>query len=379
MNTVRMDGMSGLPLVPLTAARNPGRLLHQTKLPGQEDKKDDPKVSWVRAGYTKTGSAAEKGDCWQSCIACGEARSTKNVTRLKDHLLVCQPYLLSETAATVPDTHLQLRIERAKQAPPSGMSQSTLTVRSSNKRKLMRAYADELPRSEARQLRMLFAEMVYATNVPHSWVEHAAVQKFFTAIRPAFKLPTRHELSTPLLLGVYAVIATKVKLELKKHLWLTITSDGWARERGSMHVTNYQAAVPGASYFIDFDIATTEQVTGKSSQLRTACQAKAVVDIACLFKQLPPVLHYPSATASFCVLAAQRVADKTMEVVEKHGFEQKAAAYVTDTCAVMKAAWVILERKMPLLMCFGCQAHVWSLFMKDICDLSEVSCTPPNA
>ena len=66
----------------------------------------------------------------------------------------------------------------------------------------------------------------------------------------------------------------------------------------------------------------------------------------------------------FVVLAAQYVADKTMAVVEKHGFEEKAAAYVTDTCAVMKAAWVILGVLMPLLMCFGCQAHVWSLFLK---------------
>ena len=182
---------------------------------------------------------------------------------------MCQKYLLSEAAAAVSDTHLQMRIERAKQAPPSGMSQSTLTVQKScTKRSRMRAFADELTQTETRQLRTLFAEMIYTTNIPHSWVEHAAVQKFFKELRPAFKLPTRHELSTPLLLGVYAAIATKVKLELKKHQWLTITSDGWSREQGSQHITNYQAAVPGASYFIDFDIATTEQVTGESSELR---------------------------------------------------------------------------------------------------------------
>jgi hypothetical protein len=92
------------------------------------------------------------------------------------------------------------------------MSQSTLTVgKSSAKRKLMRAVADEMTSVEARQLKTLFAEMVFTTNLPHSWVEHAAVQKFFKALRPAFQLPTRHELSTPLLLGVYAVIATKVQ------------------------------------------------------------------------------------------------------------------------------------------------------------------------
>ena len=183
--------------------------------------------------------------------------------------MVCQKYLMSEAAAAVSDATLQLRIERAKQAPPSGMCQSTLTVqKSSTKRTHMRAFADEITKVEDRQLRTLFAEMAFTTSIPHSWVEHPAVRKFFKALRPAFQLPTRRELSTPLLLGVYAAIATKVNLELKKHQFLTITSDGWSREKGSQHITNYQAAVPGASYFIDFDIATTEQVTGQSSELR---------------------------------------------------------------------------------------------------------------
>ena len=102
----------------------------------------------------------------------------------------------------------------------------------------MRAFADELTQTETRQLKTLFAEMISTTNIPHNWVEHAAVQKFFKALRLAFKLPTRHELSTPLLLGVYVAIATKVKLELKKHQWLTSTSDGWSREKGSQHITN---------------------------------------------------------------------------------------------------------------------------------------------
>ena len=140
---------------------------------------------------------------------------------------------------------LQQRIAQAKAAPPSGMSQSTLTVeKSSVMRKLMRTFADELTQVEARQLRTSFAEMVFATNLPHSWVQHVAVQKFFKALRPAFQLPTRHELSTPLLLGVYAAIAKKVQSELKKHVWLTVTSDGWSRQQGSEG--HAALALPGA-------------------------------------------------------------------------------------------------------------------------------------
>ena len=68
--------------------------------------------------------------------------------------------------------------------------------------------------------------------------------------------------------------------------------------------------------------------------------------------------------------------DKTLDVLRKHNLDKKTAAYVTDTCSVMKAAWKLLMAELPLLMCFGCQAHVWSLFLKDICDLPDVSSAP---
>ena len=189
---------------------------------------------------------------------------------------MCMPYLLSDRAAVVRDDQLQQRVARAK-AAPSSMGQSTLTSsKSSTKRKLMRAFADELTQTEAKKLKVMFAEMVVATNMPHSWVEHAAVQKFFKALRPAFQVPSRHELSTPLLLGIYAAIAAKVNAELSKHRWLTITADGWSREQGSLHITNYHAAIPGASYFMDITTASTEQVTGESSP----CQTEVVFAMA---------------------------------------------------------------------------------------------------
>ena len=67
------------------------------------------------------------------------------------------------------------------------------------------------------------------------------------------------------------------------------------------------------------------------------------------------------------------MADKTIEVLQKHSLESRTAAFVKDTCAVMKAAWQLLMTEHPLLICFDCQAHVWSLFLKDICSLPVVS------
>lgn len=273
--------------LPLITARNPGHLLQQTKLPGQENKEDSKKESWVRAAYAKTGSAAEKHDSWHSCTSCGEARSTRNVTRLKEHLMVCMPILLSLAAKSVPDAKLQQRIARAEAAPPTRMSESTLTMdKASTKRKLMRAFADELTQTETKQLRMLFAEMVVATNLPHSWTQHAAVHKLFKALRPAFVLPSKYDLSTPLLLGVYASIATKVNSELRKYTRLTATSDGWSRTQGTQHITNYQAAVPGASYFLDVTAASTEQVNGEALEELLAKMSVAIV--SAFSNLLPP-------------------------------------------------------------------------------------------
>ena len=188
-----MDGRSGLPRF---APGNPDHLLHKIKLPYLEAKSDNKKVSWVRAAYQKTDSAAEKQDSWQSRarIACGEVRSTSNIARMKVLLLVCMPYLLPDSAAAVKGDQLQQKVARARAAAPSGMCQSTLTsYKSSTKRKLMRAFADELTQTDAEKLRVLFAEMVVVTNTPHSWVDHAAVfQSSDASVLGAIKARAQH-------------------------------------------------------------------------------------------------------------------------------------------------------------------------------------------
>ena len=71
------------------------------------------------------------------CVLRGP-RSTSNITRMKEHLLVCMPYLLSDRAAAVKDDHLQQKVLRAR-AAPSGVGQSIMaSSKSSWKRKLIR-------------------------------------------------------------------------------------------------------------------------------------------------------------------------------------------------------------------------------------------------
>ena len=194
---------------------------------------------WLTAAIEKTDVLAEKGNP-DFCISCGEFKSTLNPTRLKDHLLVCLPFLFSAEAAAVPNAALRQCIQRANAAQPSGMAQSTLTKdKSSVKRKLMRAFADELSQTEAK-LTTMFAEMVVATNLPHSWVERSLLtfRSSEVLLRASSSIPasleaSRYQLSTPLLLGIYAAVATKVNSALGKQKWLTLTSDGWSRQQGS--------------------------------------------------------------------------------------------------------------------------------------------------
>ena len=80
---------------------------------------------------------------------------------------------------------------------------------------------------------------------------------------------------------------------------------------------------------------------------RTTCggDGRGCARIRCAQKQLSVCECLSTAHIRWCVLrthasvlnvhAAQYVAEKTYEVIQKHGWENKVAAYVTDTCAVM--------------------------------------------
>ena len=59
--------------------------------------------------------------------------------------------------------------------------------------------------------------------------------------------------------------------------------------------------------------------------------------------------------------------------MKKHGLKDRLAALVTDTPRVMKAAWRLLEAKLPGIITFGCICHVLDLFLKDFAKLQTVS------
>jgi hypothetical protein len=51
----------------------------------------------------------------------------------------------------------------------------------------------------------------------------------------------------------------------------------------------------------------------------------------------------------------------------------KVVMVITDTCAVMQKAWVIVADEFPWMMCVPCVPHVTSLMMKDVAKIPEVA------
>ena len=78
---------------------------------------------------------------------------------------------------------------------------------------------------------MQLAKAVYASGSPLSLVENKYWIQFFTALRPAFKLPTRKKMSTELLEKVYLETTTTVKEMVAASSSVAILADGWTNIR----------------------------------------------------------------------------------------------------------------------------------------------------
>lgn len=62
-------------------------------------------------------------------------------------------------------------------------------------------------------------------------VENRHWENFFKAIRPAFKLPSRHELSHKLLDEEYQSVYEEIQSKIKMSSNLAIQCDGWTNIR----------------------------------------------------------------------------------------------------------------------------------------------------
>lgn len=177
----------------------------------------------------------------------------------------------------------------------------------------------------------LFAEMVYNTGIPLQFVEHASVQTFLNFIRPSFKIPSRYQLSTPLLFMVFTALQAQVHHHLSKLPFVTLGWDGWSRKMGEKKIVNFHVNSFGSSIFLDSHCAGGASITSKYT------------------------------------------VDRVKEVVSRHDLEGKLAALVTDSPSVNVLARSMLQEEYPALVVTGCMAHALSLVLKDIMEIPAVS------
>ncbi|KAJ9508283.1 hypothetical protein QJQ45_011799 [Haematococcus lacustris] len=188
-----------------------------------------PRSSWIT---TQWGTAAEgRGNC----LHCGEDRSMNNITRLKNHLLKCPQFLDSPAAQEAAGRCKEVKAAIAQRQ--QGNSRVT-------------QQAVELTEQEQ------FGEDVMRLAIDNNWsfhfVEHATTQAFFEKWLPHLKLPSRWELSGPLLLGLYVKVLTEVKALVARCRYVTIIIDGWSKSLGSAHLLGVCAGLANqATVFLD--------------------------------------------------------------------------------------------------------------------------------
>lgn len=131
-----------------------------------------------------------------------------------------------------------------------------------------------LTKKEQSDLEQQFANWMYMTAIPFWIVDQQSTIDFFAKLRPSFKLPDRRALSDNLLLAAFLSVQIAVTKLLGKS-YVALTSDGWARTQGSVHVINFNTVQPGRCVFVDMATCHTEKLGGSVIAM-TFCACKAV-------------------------------------------------------------------------------------------------------
>lgn len=171
--------------------------------PTKKVKQSNAAKPWIKDQFCNDGR----------CKHCSAVLTSNHSTTLKNHLFNpgrCA-FLSSAVAAELAKTVPEVRAARVNAdvpgstgnsagtstaAPPSTSGSAHGSRPRPNILDMLRATAT----TEADQalFEEKLANMIYDTNLAHSWVEHPSVQELFSALRPSFVLPTRYKVCTRL-------------------------------------------------------------------------------------------------------------------------------------------------------------------------------------
>jgi hypothetical protein len=195
-------------------------------------------------------------------------------------------------------------------------------------------FVDRMSEEEQETLEISLSQALFAAGVPFSFLENDYVIQFFQQLRPAFKLPNRKKLANELLDDVFDGVKAECNEQILQAKSLTMVSDGWSNINRES-VQNFVICTPKPLFFDAI-------YSGEESHT-----AKWVADE--IIKQ--------------------------MEIVDINKF----SAVITDTASVMKAAWRIIEKSYPNIVCLGCNSHVMNLLIGDILKIDQIKSVVENA
>ncbi len=191
----------------------------------------------------------------------------------------------------------------------------------------MRNFFDVLPQEENENLKNFFARFIYANRLPFRIVENEHLLKFFKAMRPSFKVLSRHDLSKPLLDAEYDEVKKSTFEVLTSSDCLTIVIDGWSNVRRNS-IINIVICTPKPYFFKSID--------SKEGRHTAFYLSKIVEDI---------IISLGS---------------------------EKIIGIISDNARNMKSKGKIIIQKYGHISCYGCGAYTLNLLIQDLCKIDFV-------
>ena len=198
-------------------------------------------------------------------------------------------------------------------------------------------FADKMSTNEQEKLNALLARAMYASGTSFYMAKNSPWQAYFKAIRPAYVVPSRYEVSEPLLVLEYEETREEMLIKVAEGDAVAILCDGWSNIRHKP-IINFLLNVPQSVFW---------------KSIYTKMQ---------------------SHTGEYIAEAVSGLTDKVKQECGK-----MSVALVTDNASNMKKSWKLLGEKYSVLTCYGCAAHSMNLIFGDLMKLETLKKAKPQA
>lgn len=310
----------------------------------------------------------KKGDPAFTCCNYCKKGYKKNATRQSSHIIKCmkvpaivkqkfkksvsQNYNLNETSDCEDDSDVEIEENASNDAASSSVPTPLITVinqPSIKKPSTISSFADKISSKQSETLDKKLALAIYVSGSPLNFSEMAVWQDFIKEIRPAYKMPSRYQLSNKLLENEFQNVQKTVMAKVKEAPILTLQTDAWSNIRNDS-ITNYIINTPTPVFYKS--VHTKEE---KHTGIFLASEIKKIFDELGAEKFLGLV----SDNGSNIKLARELIAEEYSHIVE-YGCICHALNLLIGNCN-----WFLK---------FKCK-HIFirlSVFIGDICKLPSI-------